>query len=103
MNGTGVLRRIVTIASNARNSCSTRAVPPDAAGRHVSARLRVGDQRGAGGTQGEVPLGVVEVIAPWNYPLSRANNLIVPALVAGNSVVFKPDIMPIAAITSRCR
>jgi len=37
------------------------------------------------------PLGVVAVIAPWNYPLAMANNLIVPALVAGNSVVFKPS------------
>jgi acyl-CoA reductase-like NAD-dependent aldehyde dehydrogenase len=37
------------------------------------------------------PLGVVAVIAPWNYPLAMANNLIVPALVAGNGVVFKPS------------
>jgi acyl-CoA reductase-like NAD-dependent aldehyde dehydrogenase len=37
------------------------------------------------------PLGVVAVISPWNYPLAMANNLIVPALVAGNSVVFKPS------------
>jgi succinate-semialdehyde dehydrogenase/glutarate-semialdehyde dehydrogenase len=37
------------------------------------------------------PLGVAAVIAPWNYPLAMANNLIVPALVAGNGVVFKPS------------
>ncbi len=37
------------------------------------------------------PLGVVAVISPWNYPLAMANNLIVPALVAGNAVVFKPS------------
>lgn len=37
------------------------------------------------------PLGVVAVIAPWNYPVMMANNLIVPALVAGNSVVLKPS------------
>ncbi|MFA0169024.1 succinate-semialdehyde dehydrogenase [Vibrio splendidus] len=37
------------------------------------------------------PLGVVGVIAPWNYPVMMANNLIVPALVAGNSVILKPS------------
>lgn len=37
------------------------------------------------------PLGVVAVISPWNYPLAMANNLIVPALMAGNSVVLKPS------------
>jgi len=37
------------------------------------------------------PLGVVAVISPWNYPLAMAGNLIVPALVAGNGVVFKPS------------
>ncbi len=37
------------------------------------------------------PLGVAAVISPWNYPLAMANNLIVPALVAGNTVVFKPS------------
>ena len=37
------------------------------------------------------PLGVAAVISPWNYPLAMANNLIVPALIAGNTVVFKPS------------
>ncbi len=37
------------------------------------------------------PLGIVAVISPWNYPLAMANNLIVPALVAGNSVIWKPS------------
>jgi succinate-semialdehyde dehydrogenase/glutarate-semialdehyde dehydrogenase len=45
-----------------------------------------------GGTRIEYrPLGVAAVISPWNYPLAMANNLIVPALVAGNTVVFKPS------------
>ncbi|NQZ78839.1 MAG: aldehyde dehydrogenase family protein [Ekhidna sp.] len=38
-----------------------------------------------------VPLGVVAVISPWNYPLMMAVNLIIPALIAGNTVVFKPS------------
>ena len=37
------------------------------------------------------PLGVVAVISPWNYPLAMANNLIIPALVASNSVILKPS------------
>ena len=45
-----------------------------------------------GGTRIEYrPFGVTAVISPWNYPLAMANNLIVPALVAGNTVVFKPS------------
>ncbi len=35
------------------------------------------------------PVGVVFVIAPWNYPYLTAINTIVPALIAGNAVVLK--------------
>ena len=35
------------------------------------------------------PLGVVLVIAPWNYPYLTAVNTIVPALMAGNAVILK--------------
>ena len=31
------------------------------------------------------PLGVVLVVAPWNYPLLTAVNAVVPALMAGNA------------------
>ncbi|QPC85494.1 aldehyde dehydrogenase family protein [Mesorhizobium sp. NBSH29] len=34
-------------------------------------------------------LGVVMVIAPWNYPYLTAVNTIVPALIAGNTVILK--------------
>ena len=36
-----------------------------------------------------VPVGVVLVIAPWNYPYLTAVNAIVPALLAGNAVMLK--------------
>ncbi len=36
-----------------------------------------------------VPLGVVFVIAPWNYPLLTAVNGVWPALMAGNAVLLK--------------
>ena len=35
------------------------------------------------------PLGLVLVIAPWNYPYLTAVNSIVPALIAGNAVILK--------------
>jgi len=35
------------------------------------------------------PLGVVLVLAPWNYPWLASVNAVVPALLAGNSVVLK--------------
>lgn len=37
------------------------------------------------------PVGVVGVIAPWNYPLALAVAEAIPALLAGNAVVVKPD------------
>src|SRR5665647_889327 len=37
------------------------------------------------------PKGVVGVISPWNYPLTLAVSDAVPALLAGNAVVLKPD------------
>ena len=36
-------------------------------------------------------MGVVGIIAPWNYPLSMAMTDAIPALLAGNAVVLKPD------------
>ena len=35
------------------------------------------------------PLGVVFVIAPWNYPYLTAINAVLPAILAGNSVILK--------------
>jgi acyl-CoA reductase-like NAD-dependent aldehyde dehydrogenase len=35
------------------------------------------------------PLGVVLVLAPWNYPWLTSVNAVVPALLAGNSVILK--------------
>ena len=35
------------------------------------------------------PLGVVLVVAPWNYPWLTSVNAVLPALLAGNSVILK--------------
>lgn len=43
------------------------------------------------------PVGVVGVITPWNFPLAIPVWKIAPALVCGNTVVFKP-----ATLTPLC-
>ena len=37
------------------------------------------------------PLGVVANISAWNYPYFVGSNVFVPALVAGNAVLYKPS------------
>jgi len=37
------------------------------------------------------PVGVVGFIVPWNYPLNLSITDAIPALLAGNTVVLKPD------------
>src|SRR5438093_69139 len=37
-----------------------------------------------------MPIGVVGVITPWNFPIAIPSWKITPALVCGNTVVFKP-------------
>lgn len=37
------------------------------------------------------PKGIVGLIAPWNYPLSLSVSDAIPALLAGNAVLVKPD------------
>src|SRR5207245_1835594 len=43
------------------------------------------------------PLGVVGLITPWNFPWAIPCWKMAPALIAGNTVVFKP-----AALTPGC-
>ena len=45
------------------------------------------------------PLGVCGVITPWNFPMAIPSWKIVPALVCGNTVVFKPSsLTPLSAV-----
>jgi acyl-CoA reductase-like NAD-dependent aldehyde dehydrogenase len=60
------------------------AAAPDAL-----ADLDVGPKPGFRRFIRRAPLGVVLVVAPWNYPLLTAVNAIVPALMAGNAVILK--------------
>jgi acyl-CoA reductase-like NAD-dependent aldehyde dehydrogenase len=53
------------------------------------ADLEVGEKAGFRRFIRRTPLGVVFVIAPWNYPYLTAVNGVVPALMAGNAVILK--------------
>ena len=37
------------------------------------------------------PLGVSVIISPWNFPILMLHNMLIPSLLAGNSVVLKPS------------
>lgn len=44
------------------------------------------------------PLGVCAAITPWNFPVAMPHWLVVPALMAGNTVVLKPsELTPLVA------
>ena len=51
--------------------------------------LEVGDKPGFRRFIRREPLGVVLVVAPWNYPWLTSVNAVLPALLAGNSVILK--------------
>ncbi len=55
------------------------------------ADVAVGEKAGFRRFIRRVPLGVVFVIAPWNYPYLTAVNGVIPALMAGNAVLLKPS------------
>lgn len=48
------------------------------------------------------PKGLVGVIGPWNYPFTMAVSDALPAVVAGNAILLKPDsqtpLVPVAAV-----
>jgi succinate-semialdehyde dehydrogenase / glutarate-semialdehyde dehydrogenase len=44
------------------------------------------------------PVGVVGIVAPWNFPLTLTIGDALPALVAGNAVILRPD--PQTALTA---
>ncbi|MFC4589238.1 aldehyde dehydrogenase family protein [Sphaerisporangium corydalis] len=66
-------------ARNAPKVLGRRRVPTGLIGINLAATLEY------------LPLGVVGVIGPWNYPLFTPMGSIAYALAAGNAVVFKPS------------
>ena len=65
-------------------------------GRRGARFLRAGRRRGAipfltKAIEHFRPIGVVGVITPWNYPFTLPASDVIPALIAGNTVVLLPD------------
>ena len=54
-------------------------------------------------TEHHRPKGVVGIVSPWNYPLSLAVTDALPALLAGNAVVLRPDLQGVADRPGRRR
>jgi len=57
---------------------------------HLCGQTAPSAQDGVFAYQTRVPLGVVSVISPWNFPFNVPGRKCTPALMAGNTVVFKP-------------
>jgi acyl-CoA reductase-like NAD-dependent aldehyde dehydrogenase len=68
------IARALHVASLAEEALADEALPPKPGFRRFVARE---------------PLGVVVDVAPWNYPLLTAVNVVAPAVLAGNAVVLK--------------
>ncbi|HEX7187728.1 MAG TPA: succinic semialdehyde dehydrogenase [Actinomycetes bacterium] len=76
---------VVDVALNARHYGRTarRTLAPARRGGLVPLLSQVQELRH--------PKGVVGIVSPWNYPLTLAVSDALPAFVAGNAVVHKPD------------
>lgn len=59
-------------------------------GQNINADSFPGGNKGKFAIIKRVPIGVVLAVSPFNYPVNLAASKIAPALVGGNSVVFKP-------------
>ena len=80
-----VFEEVVDVALNARHYA--RTARRDLRPAHRSGLLPVLSQV----HELRHPKGVVGIVSPWNYPLTLAVSDALPALVAGNAVVHKPD------------
>jgi len=70
--------------------------------RHLSPKRRQGGIPLLTSTRERyVPRGVVGMITPWNYPLTLPLSDAIPALLAGNAIVLKPDNQtPLSALSA---
>src|SRR5436189_5430809 len=61
-----------------------------AAGRRLFGQTPPSELPDKFGMSVRLPVGVVGVITPWNFPIAIPSWKIAPAIVCGNTVVFKP-------------
>lgn len=82
----GLLPRIDFFVDNAAKTLREQSVFADAA-QKLDERIS------------HEPLGVIANISAWNYPYFVGSNVFVPALIAGNAVLYKPS--EFATLTGR--
>jgi acyl-CoA reductase-like NAD-dependent aldehyde dehydrogenase len=78
-------------------TCCARAEHVASIAPEVLADAPLPEKRGFARFVARAPVGVVVDVAPWNYPLLTAVNVVAPAVLAGNAVVLKH-----ASRTPRC-
>lgn len=78
--------------------CGLREIQSTAQGitaniRNAFSALRVRSKEDAGGTTSlyRDPLGTCAVITPWDNPVATSLGFMIPALMAGNTVILKPS------------
>src|SRR3954469_21637793 len=59
-------------------------------GRRLAGQTTPSELRDKFNMSVRMPIGVIGVITPWNFPIAIPSWKIAPALVCGNTVVFKP-------------
>ena len=85
-------RRAATPSRRSSTSPWSSRYYGNTAEEHLKPRRRAGVFPGLTETwEYNHPVGVVGIIAPWNYPLTLSVSDAIPALAAGNAVVVKPD------------
>ena len=63
------------------------------AANHLAPRTAIGVVPGLSWTRtAYLPVGVVGIVSPWNYPLTLAVTDALAAMMAGNAVVLRPDL-----------
>lgn len=68
-------------------------------GRRMEGITMPSDRKGVTSVAQRVPLGVIAAITPWNFPFLTPLRKIIPALVTGNTVIFKPaSETPLSAV-----
>lgn len=72
-----------------RRGFQERALYMIEAAREALAPIQVSEKAGFERFIQRDPLGLVFVVAPWNYPYLTAVNSVIPALMAGNAVLLK--------------
>lgn len=81
--------RPIRFAGGEVNGLAERSLAMIALADSALAPIQPGEKAGFKRWIQREPLGLVMVVAPWNYPYLTAINAVVPAILAGNSVILK--------------